>query len=62
MTEAQQVPTSLRVGEVLSLLLWFVLPTLAVFARMYAKIRLLKDVRWEDCKSFYLMEDIRAQE
>ena len=62
MTKTQLVPTSIRIGEVITLLLCFVLPTLAVFARMYTKVRLLKDVRLEDCKFFYLMEDICTQE
>ena len=57
MTRTQLVPTSIRIGEVVFLLLCFALPTLAVFARIYTKVRLLKDMRLEDSKSLYPMED-----
>ena len=41
---------SLRLGELFALALGFVLSTLAVLARVYVRMRLLRPMLKEDCK------------
>ncbi|KAM0806447.1 hypothetical protein BDR22DRAFT_968475 [Usnea florida] len=48
MAQGQVSPHSLRLGELFALALGFVLSTLAVFARVYTKMRLLRPMLMED--------------
>ena len=51
---------SMHVGEVLALALGFGLSTLAVFARIYTKVRLTQTFKQEDCK-FAGLKSFRAE-
>jgi hypothetical protein len=44
------IPHSLRVGEIVTLVLGFGLSTLAVAARVYTKFHIMRDKKLEDCK------------
>lgn len=44
------VPHSLRVAEVLTVTLGFGLSTIAICARLYAKLRIARNFLSEDCK------------
>ena len=50
MAQGQVSMHSLRLGELFALALGFVLSTLAVFARVYTKMRLLRPMLMEDCE------------
>ncbi len=44
------VPRSLRIAEVLTVALGFGLSTIAIYARMYQKLRIARKFSLEDCK------------
>ena len=60
MTQGQVSLHSLRLGELFALALGFVLSTLAVFARVYTKMRLVRPMLKEDCE-FASLDDSSSQ-
>ena len=56
MTPGQVSFHSLRLGELFALALGFVLSTLAVFARVYTRMRLFRPMLKEDCEFASLYE------
>ena len=61
MTQVQVSLHSLRLGELFALALGFVLSTLAVFARVYVRTRLVRPMRKEDCE-FASLGEYSSQE
>lgn len=58
MTQSSVSINSLHVGEVLAVALGFGISTLAVCARIYTKVRLVKSLKSEDCE-FALTRDLQ---